>query len=61
MSRNSYGRYKASWRYDEPVTAAEHRALKDELLVMVILVAIGLVCVFAEPLMDVFMAALGAR
>jgi len=49
------------WQYPEPVTAAEHRALKDEALVMVILVVIGLVCVFAEPLMDLFMAMLGVR
>jgi hypothetical protein len=56
MSRLNYGRYQS-----EPVTEAEHRALKDEALVMVILVAIGLVCVFAEPLMDAFMAMLGAR
>ena len=56
MPRMNYARYQP-----EPVTAAEHRALKDEALVMVILVAIGLVCVFAEPLMDAFMAILGVR
>jgi hypothetical protein len=50
-----------TWRYDPPVTPQENRALKDEALVMALLVAIGLVCVFAEPLMDVFMAMLGVR
>ena len=55
-------RYSPRWTYlDEPVTAAEHRALKHEFLVMVILLVIGLVCVFCEPLMDLFMAALGVR
>jgi len=56
MSRINYARYQP-----EPVTAAEHRALKDEALVMAFLVAVGLLCVFAEPLMDVFMAALGVK
>ena len=55
MSRLNLGRYQPE------VTEAEHRALKDEALVMMILVAIGLVCVFAEPLMDAFMAMLGVR
>ena len=55
MSRLNYGRYQPE------VTEAEHRALKDEALVMLILVVIGLVCVFAEPLMDLFMVMLGAR
>jgi hypothetical protein len=35
--------------------------MRQELLVMLILVAIMLLATFAEPLMDVFMAALGAR
>jgi hypothetical protein len=56
MSRLNYGRYQP-----ESMTEAEHRALKDEALVMLILVVIGLVCVFAEPLMDLFMVMLGAR
>ena len=50
------------WTYlDEPVTAAEHRALKIEFWVMAFLVAVMLFCVFAEPLMDLFCAMLGAR
>lgn len=49
------------WDFPEPVTREEHRALKDEFLVMVILVVVMLVCVFAEPLMDAFMAMLGVR
>lgn len=56
MSRQNLGRYQP-----ESVTPEEHRALKSEFLVMLILLAIGLLCVFAEPLMDVFMAALGAK
>ncbi len=56
MSRLNYGRYRP-----EPVTPGEHRALKDEALVMVILVAIGLLCVFCEPLADVLCNALGVR
>ncbi len=47
MSRLNYGRYQP-----EPVTEAEHRALKDELLVMVIRVVVVILATFAEPLMD---------
>ena len=56
MSRQNYGRYQP-----EPVTPEENSALKSEFLVMMILVAVALVCAFAEPLMDLFMAALGVR
>jgi pyrroline-5-carboxylate reductase len=64
MGRLKTWRYSVGerpWELPEPVTAAEHRALKDEALVMLILLAIGLVCVFAEPLMDAFTAMLGVR
>jgi len=47
MSRLNYGRYQP-----EPVTAAEHRALKDEALVMVFLLVVFILATFAEPLMD---------
>lgn len=47
MSRQNYGRYQP-----EPMTPEEHSALKSEFLVMLILVVVGLVCVFAEPVMD---------
>ena len=50
-----------SWRYDPPVTEAEHSALRSELWVMMFLVAVMLLATFAEPLMDAFMAMLGAR
>lgn len=50
-----------TWRYDPPVTKEERVALQSEFWVMALLVAIGLVCVFAEPLMDAFMAMLGVR
>jgi hypothetical protein len=53
MSRHSYGRYQA-----EPVTPAEHSALQSEFWVMMILVAVGLLCVFAEPLLDALEALL---
>jgi hypothetical protein len=46
---------------DEPVTAAEHRALKHEFWFMLILVVVFLGIMFAEPLMDAFMAMLGVR
>jgi hypothetical protein len=39
------------WR-DESVTAAEHHALKSEFWVMALLLAIGILCVAAEPIMD---------
>ena len=48
MSRLNYGRYK----YEPPVTEAEHSALRSEFWVMALLVAIGILCVAAEPLMD---------
>jgi hypothetical protein len=35
------------------MTPQEHRALKSEFWVLVFLVAVGLLVVFAEPLMDV--------
>ena len=50
-----------TWRYDPPVLPSERRAMRQAVLVLWILLAIGLVCVFAEPLMDAFMALLGAR
>uniref|UniRef100_A0A6M3KSW6 Uncharacterized protein n=1 Tax=viral metagenome TaxID=1070528 RepID=A0A6M3KSW6_9ZZZZ len=57
MSRNSYGRYKpAKWTYPTPqewMTPQEHRALKSEFWVMMFLLVVGLLAVFAEPLMDV--------
>lgn len=63
MSRLNMGRYQPSRWTDpvEPVLPSERRAMRQELLVMLILVAIMLLATFAEPLMDVFMAALGAR
>lgn len=45
VSRLNYGRYQP-----EPVTPEEHSALRSEFLVMVILLATGLLCVFVEPL-----------
>ena len=57
MSRNSYGRYKPDHDWYTP---EEHQAMQQELLVLGILVVMALGCVFAEPLMDVFMAILGA-
>jgi hypothetical protein len=52
MSRLNQGRYNPRWTYpDEPVTPAEHWALKHEFWVMAFLVAVMLFCVFAEPLM----------
>jgi hypothetical protein len=56
MSRLNMGRYQP-----EPVTEAEHSALKIEFRIIVILLIIGIVCVAAEPLMDVFCAMLGVR
>jgi len=56
MSRLNYGRYQP-----EPVTPAELSALHSEFWVMALLLAIGLVCVFAEPLMDALCAMLGVR
>ena len=50
-----------TWRYDPPVMPEEHAALKIEFRIIVILLIIGVVCVAAEPLMDVFMAMLGVR
>jgi len=45
----------------EWMTPQEHSALRSEFWVMAFLVAVMLFCVFAEPLMDVFMAMLGVR
>jgi hypothetical protein len=56
MSRQNYGRYQP-----EPVTPAEHRALRQEVLVMWILVAIMLLATFAEPLADLLCNALGVK
>ncbi len=50
-----------TWRYDEPVLPSERRAMRQEVLVLWILAGIMLLCVFAEPLMDAFMAMLGVR
>lgn len=62
MSRLNQGRYTPRWTYpEEPVTPAEHRALRQEVLALWILVAIGLFCVFAEPLADVLCNALGVK
>ena len=47
-----------SWRYDPPVMPEEHAALKSEFRIIVILLIIGILCVFAEPLMDLAEAAL---
>lgn len=47
MSRQNLGRYQP-----EPVTEAEHSALKSEFVVMMFLLVVGLLAVFAEPLMD---------
>lgn len=49
------------WRYDPPVLPSERRAMRQEVLVLWILVAIMLLATFAEPLMDAFMAMLGVR
>ena len=54
------GRLK-TWRYDEPVLPSERRAMRQEVLVMWILVAIGILCVAAEPIMDAFMSLLGVK
>jgi hypothetical protein len=55
-------RYSPRWTYpDEPVTPAEHHALKIELWVMMFLVAVMLLATFAEALMDVLCAMLGVR
>jgi len=65
MSRLNMGRYKpGKWTYPYPqewMTPQEHSALRSEFWVMAFLVAVGLLCVFAEPLMDAFMAMLGVR
>jgi hypothetical protein len=50
-----------TWRYDPPVLPSERRAMRQEVLVLWILVAIMLLATFAEPLMDMFMALLGVR
>lgn len=44
VSRLNYGRYQPE------VTPEEHWALKSEFVVMLILLATGLLCVFVEPL-----------
>jgi hypothetical protein len=56
MSRLNYGRYAP-----EPVTPEEHSALRSEFWVMVFLVGVMLLATFAEPLMDLAEAALGAK
>jgi hypothetical protein len=50
-----------TWRYDPPVLPSERRAMRQELLVMWILVVIVLLATFAEPLADVLCNALGVR
>ena len=55
-------RYFPRWTYpDEPVTPAEHHALKIDFWVMAFLVAIMLLATFAEPLADILCNALGVR
>jgi hypothetical protein len=56
MGRLNYGGYQP-----EPVTPQENWALKHECIFMLILVAVFLGIMFAEPLMDAFMAMLGVR
>lgn len=50
-----------SWRYDPPVLPSERRAMRQEVLVLWILVAIMMLATFAEPLADVLCNALGVR
>ena len=55
-------RYSPRWTYpDEPVTAAEHRALKHAFWFMLILVVVFLGATFAKPLADILCDALGVK
>lgn len=49
MARDSYGRYPSD---QEWLTPQEHSALRSEALVMLILLVVGLLCVFCEPILD---------
>jgi hypothetical protein len=42
----------STWRYDPPVLPSERRAMRQEVLVLWILVGVMLLATFAEPLMD---------
>jgi hypothetical protein len=50
-----------TWRYDPPVLPSERRAMRQEVLVLWILVGIMLLATFAEPLADVLCNALGVK